>query len=166
MSSRQRGLIGTVLLAAVLLAGCSSSSTTPLPSDEGNGVPVTVRLMWGSGLTDSPSSFLVRVTAADTQELVTGSATDAVTVDPAGLVLLDEALPSGSYELRVSQVGCGMSGRKCPDDPGSSDFDPAPVWSCSAALQSRGGVPVQVRVVEGDDANRTDDADCVVEQAA
>ncbi|WP_432570098.1 hypothetical protein [Kineococcus sp. SYSU DK005] len=153
-----------MLLAAALVAGCTSGSTAPAPGDEEGGVPVTVRLMWGRGLTDSPSSFLVRVTAADTQELITGSATKAVTVDPAGLVLLDEALPPGSYELSASQVGCGMFGRDCPDDPDSSDFDPAPVWSCSASLQPRAGVPVQVRIVEGDDVDRTDDVDCVVEQ--
>ena len=120
--------------------------------------------MWGSQLADAPSFFLVRVTSAGTDDLVAGSATEAVAVDPAGLVLLDEALLPGRYELHASQVGCGMSGHECPDDPDSPKFNGAPVWSCSTPLQAQAGAPVQVQVVEGGDAARSDDAECLVEE--
>jgi len=122
--------------------------------------------MWASQLADAPSSFLVRVTSADDNKLVAGSATESVTVDPAGVVLLEDALPPGHYKLHVSQVECGMSGDACPDDPDAARFDGAPMWSCSTPLQATAGASVQVRVVEGVDAARTDDAECLLEEQA
>jgi hypothetical protein len=164
MSWRRWGSAGMVLLAAGSLLGCTSESAAPEPGDETGDVPVTVRLMWGSQLADAPSSFLVRVTSADADDLVAGSATEAVTVDPAGLVLLEDVLPPGRYELHASQVGCGMSGHECPDDPESPQFDGAPMWSCSTPLPAQAGAPVQVQVVEGGDAARSDDAECLLEE--
>lgn len=164
MSWRWWGSAGMVLLAAGSLLGCTSTLADLGSDDQAGDVPVTVRLMWGSQLADAPSSFLVRVTSADADELVAGSATAAVTVDPEGLVLLEEALPPGRYTVHASQVGCGKSGEACPDDPDATQFDPVPTWSCSTPLQAQAGAPVQVRVVESGDAARMGQAECLVQE--
>ena len=141
------------LVLCVAVGGCSASEDS---------VPVTVVLTSGSQLVDAPSAFIVRIAAVGSAEEVRATATEAVTVEADGLVLLDGALPPGQYRLQAAQQGCGMHGDDCLDDPSSSKFAGAQIWQCSVSFEATTSEPIRVEIVPGPDPDVADQRVCRV----
>lgn len=140
------------LAVAGAVAGCASNGS-------GGTGALTVVFETGSPLADAPSDFTVLVVEDGWFGEEVFVREPARTVVAPGLVVLDQQLPVGSYEVTAAQLPCAMNGGECPEDSGPSDYD-VPVWQCLTSVTVREEAPTTVIASQNLDSVLSDQGTC------